>query len=280
MMEENTNQQSETVQPQKSSGGKTIAIVFGILLIGLILIGLANRNKITQLSKSLTQTQEQVEDVSQESQEAQESIKNEIKEGVSEIAGSIKDINNPLVRLALAKAYTEKLKDVVDSQTKEDLNTVILYIEKQPAVLLQKTPQLPSEVQQALTNIKASIAKAKVSAVATSLSTALATTTDIGDTVTLTGTLEFVQDDTITGGSIFMLTDSETGEKYYLEFNATNSTSVKNMVGKEVSVKVKITGNENGIVTYDVVSGPTLATTSPMPTVTAQPKATATPAAL
>ncbi len=250
---------SSSSQSKKSSTGMVVGVVGLVIIIGLVGLWFVNRNSINQLSDQLAQTKSQVEDVQKESQEAKMDAVDAMKEGAQNVAGAIDDINNPVVRLALTKAYVNKISSALDTAGKNDLNTIVVFVEKQPVVLTQKQPQLPAEVSQAVANLKTKIAALKTS-VATSVSD---TTSKIGQGITLQGTLAFVSDDSVFGGSVFTLTTNE-GKKYYFEFNQATSTQIKNtMLGKEVAIQIKVTGLSDGHITYDVVSGPTLVTASP-----------------
>lgn len=268
-MDENNNQTQNSGEGSKSSTGMIIGVVAAVAVVGLIALWFINRSSIDQLTRQVTNTQDQVQDVQSEANKAQENVGEAIKEGVEDVANSIGDINNPVVRLALAKAYVAKLQSTLDAKSKEDLNVVLVYVQRQPTVLVKPPATWPADVQQALTNLKTKLANAKAS-VATFMADAKETVQyKVNDLLTLTGTLEFVSDDSVLGGSVFMLTETGTGKKYYFEFNQANSEQIKStMVGKEVSIKVKITGIEGGNVTFDVVSGPTLvvATVTPVPT--------------
>lgn len=260
-MEENSTNQS---QSKKSSTGMAFGIIGAIAIVLLIGLWFVNRSSIDDLSRQLAQTQSQVMNVQKETQEAKSEVKDEMKEGVDQISGALDDINNPIVRLALTKAYVSKLQSTLDAKSKEDLNVILVYVQKNPTVLVKKPATWPADVQQAVTNLQTKLASARAS-VATSVADAqTATQAKVNDLLTLTGTLAFVSDDSTLGGSVFVMTTTEGGKKYYFEFNKTTSDQIKSsMLGKEVSIRVKVTGIEDGHVTYDVVSGPTLVSATP-----------------
>lgn len=267
-MDENSYQSSSS---KKSNTGWIIGIV---ALIALAIVGglwFLNRTKIDQLSRQLAQTQQEVQEVQQESQQTKEGVADSLREGADNITDAIGDIKNPAVRLALAKAYAEKLRGVLDAQTEEDLDTILVYVEKNPTVLVSKPAQLPAEVQTAINNVKTKLANARASVATTVADAKEAAALKVGQGIRLEGTITFVADDPVLGGSVFMLTTDE-GKKYYLQFNEANSTNVKNsMVGKEVSVQVRITGIEDGDIRFDVISGPTLVSSAPTATKSAAP---------
>jgi hypothetical protein len=153
------------------------------------------------------------------------------------------------------------LKAALTPEAKADLDKIIVYVEKQPVVLVQKPAQLPAEIQTAVDNVKAEVQKAKVKAVATSEAKQLAGTPTpaVGKTVELTGTLTAGPTDTILGSNVYSLVDKTDGQTYYFQFSDANATKVNEMVGQEVTITIKTTGTTaDGMVTYEVSSGPTL----------------------
>lgn len=253
--------ENQTTQTQENSGGsagKVIAIIILVLLIVAVVVGLfVQPDLLTKLTRSFSKTQNQVENVQEETAEAQQEVVSETQEGLQEVGQAISEVDNPLIRLMLAKAYATKLTSALSEQGKEDLNTVIVYVEKQPEILIQPTPAWPAEVKAALTRLQTEIAKAKVKSVAVSLIKAIEdANSKVGDSVKLTGLWEST-DQAETLGSVFMLTDSTSGQVYYFQMSGTAAENAMELVGSEVTVTVKITSEEDGYVTYDVVSGPT-----------------------
>lgn len=265
-MDENQNQPqngNNNGGESKSSMGMIIGVVAAVAIIGLVALWFINRSSIDTLSRQLTETKDQVENVQNTSNEAKQNIGETVKEGVEDTLESIGDVNNPILRLVLAKAYVTRLSDTLDAAGKKDLNTIVVYVEKQPTVLIKPPATWPAEIQQAIANLKTKVANAKT-AVAASVTDAKESVSEkVNDLNTLTGTLSFVSDDSVLGGSVFMMT-TDAGRNYYFEFNEANSEKIKStMLGKPVSIKVRVTGVENGHVTYDVVSGPTIVSATP-----------------
>lgn len=241
----------------KNTKGSTLTIVLAVVAValaaGLGYVWYSNNKVILELNKRYTETQSELTKVKSEAQEAREEVK-----------AAASDVSTPLGRLALLRAFTAKAEKVLSKAGKDNLDTVIVYIEKQPEVLLEKNPQLPADVRQAVTELKKELQQVKIKA------SAVQSTSDeakVGTTVTLEGTLDFIQSDAVMGGGVFSLVDDETGAKYFFYFAPATSTNLQQtMVGKTVTVDVLITNAAKGMVTYDVVSGPTLVTSTPSPT--------------
>lgn len=234
----------------------TIILVLMAIALGLVIGGMwyLNTTTVAQLQKSLEETKNELAMVKSEKEQAKEDIKK-----------AMGNVETPLGKFMLLKAFSTRAQKVLSAAAKKDIDTIIVFVQKQPEVLIQDKPQLPADVQKAVTSVKAEIAKAKIGG------SAVKTSTDedkIGTTATLQGTLTYVQDEAVLGGGMFSLVDDATGAKYYFYFDpATSETLQDTMVGKEVTISVLITGAANGMVTYDVVKGPTLvATTNTAPT--------------
>jgi len=166
----------------------------------------------------------------------------------------------------LLKAYTSSLKNSLSKQDLADLDRITLYIQGNPSVIVTKNPDLPADVAQAIANIKLKAKALRNKAVVVIKDEVDKATYTQGEEIMLTGTISFVEDDAVYGGSIFMLTDSETGNTYYLHFNETNSQTIKNtMLDEKVTVDVKVTSKANEPLAFEVVSGPTLAKQTPTP---------------
>lgn len=259
----------------QTGSGTTILIIILAIVAGLAVAGAAyNQNRVMQLQKQVADLTQQVAEVGQATQEAKAGVGEALREGAEEIAQAIGGVENAPVRLALFKAYVNKLKAALTPEAKADLDKIVVYVEKQPVVLVQKPAQLPAEIQTAVDSLKAEITKAKVAAVGASLIKQLTgTLTPVGKTVTLTGTWTDAGVDPMTGGQVFSLVNEADGQTYYFQFSGNNVATAAEMVGEEVTLTVKITGLEDGMVTYDVVSGPTLAaeaTPTAKPTVAAE----------
>lgn len=253
----------------------TILLILAIIVI-IILVGgfLFNYTRIDQLTRSLQDTQKQVQEVRNESDQAKANLQGQAKEGLSNIADAIKDVENPAVRLALVKAYAARLNSFLTPSERNDLNTVVVYIEKNPDVLFSENPNLPQDVRTALNRIRTKVTSLTGNSVATMQEIDEAIYSP-GETVTITGTIEYVGEDEVLGGGIFTLTDSETGYVYYLHFNQANSQNIQeNMVGEEVSVNIRVTSRANEPLTFQVVSGPTQSDTQDAET-TSAPQPTA-----
>ncbi len=258
-----------------------ILAIVAVLAIGaLVFYFFFSQSKIDQLTRALNETKQQVMDVKKESDEAKKETAMTAMEGMRSTADAIKDVQNPQVRLALIKAYAETLRPLLTSTSQKDLDTILVYVNGNPKVLVTKNPTLPKDVVLAINNLKTRARNLKIAGIATmqKIDKELYTQNEV---VNLTGTIAFVEDDPALGGSVFTLTDSETGYVYYLVFNETNSETIKNsMLNKEVNVTVKVTSKANEPLTFQVVKGPTLAKASnPAPASSAQssPAPTTTP---
>ncbi len=189
---------------------------------------------------------------------------------------SLKDINDPTVRLALIHSYAAALNPLLTTARQKDLETIIVYVNGNPKVLVTKNPDLPKDVALAVSNLKTSVKNLKAAG------TVIKQRTDNvsyaqGDTINLTGTISFVADDPELGGSIFSLTDSESGEIYYLHFNDANSANIKStMLDKEVTLTAKVTSKVTEPLAFQVTKGPVL-TSSLTPVSTKSATTTATP---
>ncbi len=229
------------------------AVIIGLFIAGFIF----NKSKIDQLTQSLQETQKQVQDVKQQTEESKESVMEAKMEGLQDAAGAIKDVKNPAVRLALTKAYLASIRSQLTPANQKDLDSVIVYLEKNPNAIFVKATTLPPDVIQSVNNLKTAVKAKKIAGIMTMQKIDKAIYSP-GEIINLTGTIQFVQDDEITGGSIFTLTDSETGYVYYLEFNEANSQTIKNsMLGETVKVSVKVTSKANEDLTFQVLTGPT-----------------------
>jgi hypothetical protein len=243
-----------------NSSGKSKNLIYIIILI-LVLIIVAilaggyylNYSKVDQLSRTLEQTQKDVEKVKEDTQEKKQD--------------AIEEINpETVVKLALLKAYATSLRSSLTKAELEDLDRITLYIQGNPNVIVTKNPNLPQDIAQAAANIKLKAKALRNKAVVVIKDEADKATYTLGEEVTLTGTISFVEDDAIYGGSIFMLTESETGNTYYLHFNEANSQNIKNtMLDEQVTVDVKVTSKANEPLSFEVVSGPTMVKQSPTP---------------
>jgi len=246
-----------------------LAIVAILAICALVFYFFFSQSKIDQLTRALDETKEQVMDVKKESDEAKKDTAMTAMEGVKSTAEAIKDVQNPLVRLALIKAYSTSLRPLLSTVSQKDLDTILVYVDKNPTVLVTKNPTLPKDVVLAINNLKTRSRNLKIAGIATmqKIDKELYTQNEI---VNLTGKITFVEDDPALGGSVFTLTDSDTGYVYYLVFNETNSQTIKNsMLNKEVNVTVKVTSKASEPLTFQVIKGPTLATAaSPAPTTT------------
>ena len=245
----------------QAGSGSTILIIILAIVAALAVAGaLYNQNRVMQLQKQVANLTNQVQQVNQEAQQAKQNVGQEVAQGLQNVAQAIQGIDNPKVRLSLFQAYANKLKALLTPETKADLDKIIVYVEKQPMVLVQKPAQVPAEIQTAIENIKAEVQKAKVKAVATSTVTQMAGTPTpaVGKTVELTGTLTAGPTDTILGGNVYSLVDKTDGQTYYFQFSEANAAKVNSMVGQEVTITIKTTGTTaDGMVTYEVVTGPT-----------------------
>jgi len=271
-MEDSQNQNSTSQKNSgSSSAGKIVAVVVITVLV-LAILGLifVNSSVTNKLKRELSQAQNELNDIRNEQTEAENELAQELQEGVQEIAEEITDLDSPLARFILTKAYASQLRDLLTPDGVENLDKIIVYVEKTPTVLVQPNPTLPTEISQAVQDLKSEVATLRASSVATSVETV---NSQVGQSMTITGVLAEVSEDTILGGSVFKITTTE-GEEYYLQLSDTNAVAASKLVGEEVEAIVEITGSENGLVTYDVVTGPTAVNAVPTATPTGTPTAT------
>lgn len=260
--------------------GVTLALVLMLLLAGGF--GFTNQNKATQLQRQLEETQQQLADVVTEKEEAQTNVVDEIKDQVANVAESIGDVDNPLLRFALMKQYVANLASALKPESKQQLDAVIVYVQKNPTVLIQPE-QLPASYSATLTAIKQELTASRAQAVAVlkqQIANSLTPTpvAVVGQTYNLTGMLTLVETDPVLGGTYFKMTDTNYGEPFYLYLSPANATQVQQtMLDQVVTVQVKVTSIQDGFVTYTVVSGPTLATTKPTNQPTVKPTVQTTP---
>lgn len=247
----------------KSNTLSIVALVLLVILGGLFVFTFFfNRSQIDQLTKSLQETKEQIANVQNEAAGGRQDVKDAASNAAGDIAGAISDVDNPAVRLALVKAYATRLKTLLTPSEQEDLDTIVVYFDKNPEVLFADNPTLPADVKTAIANIKTKLTNAKSNSVATmqAIDEELYTP---GETASITGTIAYVGDDELLEGSFFTVTDSETGYVYYLHLNNANSKSVQDtMLDEEVTVEIKVTSKAGEPLTFQVVSGPTLASES------------------
>lgn len=247
----------------QTGSGTTILIIILAILAGLAVAGaLYNQNRVMQLQKQVADLTNQVQEVNQQAQEAREKVAETAKEGIEDVTQALQKVENPQIRLALFQAYAKKLAAVLTPETKADLDKIVVYVEKQPVVLVKPPAQWPAEIQTAMENIKGEAQKAKVKAVAATAVKSLpgTPTPAAGKTVTLAGIWTDAGVDPIVGGQMFSLIDKTDNQTYYFQFSGSNLTSAQALVGQEVNITVKTTGTTaDGMVTYEVVSGPTAA---------------------
>ena len=241
-----------------SSKSRNLTYILIFVLVFIIVAILAggyylNYSKVDQLSRKIDQTQKDVEKV-------KEDTKDKKQDAIEEI--------NPetVIRLALLKAYAMSLKSSLTKTEMEDLDRITLYIQGNPSVIVTKNPDLPADIAQAIANINLKTKALRNKAVAVIKEEVDKATYTLGEEVTLTGPISFVEDDTVYGGSIFMLTDTETGNSYYFHFNEANSQTIKDtLLDEEVTVDIKVTSKAGEPLTFEVVSGPTIVKQSPTP---------------
>src|SRR4029078_13080460 len=111
-------------------------------------------SRINQLKRELSQTQKQVDNAKQEANETKEDTADSAMNGMKNTKDAIKDIENPIVRLALAKTDAQALRPYLTKTNQADLDTILLYVNGNPKILVTKNPALPKEVALAVNNIK------------------------------------------------------------------------------------------------------------------------------
>lgn len=241
----------------------------GIIIILLLAVGLlvantvTSQSKMSQLQKELETAKKDVIAAQEQVVESKKAVVEETTKQAQEIAEAVSEIESPAARFALVKRFYTKVAAALKPDTKAELDDVIIYIERTPIVLVDPK-QLPASMSAILTKAKAELSAAK-GTVATQKFTSTTTSTAspsavVGKTFNLTGTLTFVADDPVMGGSYFKLTDTNYGEPFVLYLNGATATTAKStMDGKVVTAQVRVTSEKDGFVTYDVISGPTLA---------------------
>lgn len=248
---------------QSGAGSTILIVVLALLALGALGWAVYNQSLVDNLKRELANTQEQLTQVNQETEEARQELMGEAQEGLEEIGQAIREVDNPQLRLSLFQAYATKLRTLLTPESQTELDKVVVYVVKQPVVLVQAPEQMPAEIQASLQAIKTEISQAKVKAVASSkLEDVTGPTPAEGKTVTLTGILEYVGTDSVTGAGVFKLTNEGDEQVYYFQFNSANAQQYQtSLVGQPVTMTVKITGQANGYVTYEVMSGPTISVT-------------------
>lgn len=255
-----TTNSSETKMPWG------ILITVGVLA-ALVVLAVMNRSALTELSRKIGKTQDQVNDVANQVEESKDAMMDEAADQAQQVADSMLTVDNPIIRLLLLNAYKTRIANTLTSKTQNDLNTVIVFVQKQPTVLLQPTSSYPADIQTALSSVASAAAKLKASVAATAQTPTQPETANpvVGQTATITGEIRFVAQDPILGGSYFQMNQTNYGQPFFFYLNPTTSSQVMaDMEGQVVSVEVEITSVEDGYVTYTVTSGPTLATDSMM----------------
>lgn len=245
--------------------GKISVVIMIFLLVAIaamIAYNVVIQGKVQELTTQVAQSKEQI--ATAELLVAQTKAQQAQKEQEMSVAQQFAELDNPAARLALVKKYYSKIAAALKPATKNQVDTVIIYVEKQPAVLVDPT-QLPASYSAILAIAKDELKAAKVALAIKKVEEATTVTasasTVIGKTYQLTGMFNFAHDDPVLGGSYFKMTDTNYGEPFYLYLSSANAASAKTELDNQIAtVKVKVTGQKDGYVSYDVLSGPTLAT--------------------
>lgn len=254
--------------------GVIIAVVVGVAALGWILY---QQTRVTSLEKELADTKGQLEQVGQATQQAAEGVANALVDGAGDIRNAIAGIDNPVLRLELFKAYADRIRDSLTAETQEELDEVVVFVEKNMTVLMTPNPDLPEEIKASIAKIKEELSAEETDEIAsTQMESEEAAKLKVGTEVEVTGVLQFAGEDPVTGAGVFTMKTAE-GMTLYFSFSPANTASYQeDFNGKEVTMTLEITSIEEDVVLYDVTSGPKLAAT-PAPTEAGEEEADGTP---
>jgi hypothetical protein len=256
--------------------GVIIAVVIGVAALGWVLY---QQTRVSSLQKELEDTKGQLEQVTQATQQAAEGVAGALAEGAGDIASAIAGIDNPVLRLELFKAYADRIRDSLSADAQEELDEVVVYVEKNMTVLMTPNPDLPEEIAASIAKIKEELAAEETDEIAsTQMESEEAAKLKVGAEVEVTGVLNFAGVDPVTGAGVFTMNTAEGMTLYFTFSPANTSTYQAQFNGKEVTMTLEITAIEEDVVLYDVTEGPELAAT-PAPTEADEEEAEVTPEA-
>lgn len=190
-------------------------------------------------------------------------------------------------KVAFIKMTANNLKGKVSAKVQESVDTIVAYVDEDPTVVLIKEVDRPKEIQDALVVVRKEMDKLGLTATQTENTKTIVTksgeevTIEEGEQYVVTGVLEphtvsvetkeklgaenpeeDLSNETMLGKTYSLTTDN--GTKLYFLFNEEFSKTVdEDFVGKRVDITVEVTNisEDLGVVTYQVVKGPTLAKT-------------------
>lgn len=243
--------------------GVIIAVVVGVAALGWILY---QQTRVTSLEKELAETKGQLEQVGQATQQAAQGVAEALVDGAGDIKNAIAGIDNPVLRLELFKAYADRVRDSLSAETQEELDEVVVFVEKNMTVLMTPNPDLPEEIKASIAKIKEELSAEETDEIAsTQMESEEAAKLKVGTEIEVSGELQFAGEDPVTGAGVFTM-KTDDGMTLYFTFSPTNTTAYQTEFnGKEVTMTLEITAIEEDVVLYDVTSGPELAAT-PAPT--------------
>lgn len=243
--------------------GVIIAVVVGVAALGWILY---QQTRVSSLKKELADTKGQLEQVGQATQQAAEGVANALAGGTGNIQDAIAGIDNPVLRLELFKAYADKIRSSLTKESQEELDEIVVYVEKNMTVLMTPNPELPDEIAASIAKIKEELSAEETDEIAsTQMESEEAAKLKVGAEVEVTGVLNFAGTDPVTGAGVFTM-KTESGMTLYFTFSPANTATYQGQFnGKEVTMTLEITAIEEDVVLYDVTKGPELAAT-PSPT--------------
>ncbi len=244
------------VTEEKDGAMKTIVIVLVIIAIGALGYYLITNN--SQPNSANEVVDEVMENVDEARDDAAETVEDVLSSDV-------------VRRLAAFRVVSEKVNALLSEAGQDQLNVVVLYVEKDPTVLVADQTTYPEEVQAAVTEVKtelqtllseaAVVAQEKLTAAQQAkLEEEAGKAVAVGDTLVVNGMLEVASEDSPVG-TVFMVTDEVVGITYYFVFDAvTTQTLMAEMVNEEVVLEVEVTEvTDEGAFGYVVTSGPVLA---------------------
>lgn len=161
-----------------------------------------------------------------------------------------------IAQLAFLNQLGQELNPLLSEEGQASLQVIGVYINNNPYVLDEESPEYPAIVLKAAQQVMSEIQ----SAVGTINDTEnggsdVTSNAPAGEVRTVTGTLE-VSDQDSAYGTTYQITDNESGMTYYFIFGSSTNQMITDdgLVGQEVSVEIEMTGEGQS---FTVVSGPT-----------------------